>query len=105
MAVPRTAQARISRRALIKGSLAVGTGLVVGFHLPTAGRNAVRAQPGTLTPNQWVSIDRDGLVTIINSVVEMGQGSLTTMPAIVADELDTDLNKIRVNQAPANPKL
>jgi isoquinoline 1-oxidoreductase beta subunit len=105
MAVPRTAQARIGRRALLKGGLAVGTGLVVGFHLPTAGRNAVRAQPGTLTPNQWVSIDRDGLVTIINSVVEMGQGSLTTMPAIVADELDTDLNKIRVNQAPANPKL
>src|SRR5438132_13653784 len=35
----------------------------------------------------------------------MGQGSLTTMPAIVADELDTDLGKVRVDQAPANPKL
>src|SRR5947207_3990068 len=105
MAVPRTAQARISRRALIKGSLALGTGLVVGFHLPLAGRNAPLAQAGALTPNQWVSIDRDGLVTIVNSVPEMGQGSLTTMPAIVADELDTDLGKVRVEQAPANPKL
>ncbi len=105
MATSRMAQGRISRRALIKGSLAVGTGLVVGFRLPMTGRNAARAQAGSLAPNQWVSIDRDGLVTVINSVVEMGQGSLTTMPAIVADELDTDLAKVRVNQAPANPKL
>jgi isoquinoline 1-oxidoreductase beta subunit len=105
MAASRTAQGRISRRALIKGSFALGTGLVVGFHLPLAGRNAPHAQGGAFTPNQWVSIDRDGVVTIVNSVVEMGQGSLTTMPAIIADELDTDLGKIRVNQAPANPKL
>jgi isoquinoline 1-oxidoreductase beta subunit len=105
MAASRTAQARISRRALIKGSFAAGTGLVLGFHLPLAGRHAARAQAGALAPSQWVSIDRDGVVTIINSVVEMGQGSLTTMPAIIADELDTDLDKVRVTQAPANPKL
>ncbi len=98
-------QGRIGRRALIKGGIALGTGLVVGFHLGPAGRRAARAQAGALAPNQWVSIDRDGVVTIVNSVVEMGQGSLTTMPAIIADELDTDLGKIRVTQAPANPKL
>lgn len=93
-----------SRRALLKGGLAMGAGLVVGFRLPRSGRQ-VLAQPASFAPNQWISIDRDGLVTIINSVVEMGQGSLTTMPAIVADELDTDLGKVRVVQAPANPKL
>jgi isoquinoline 1-oxidoreductase beta subunit len=98
-------QGTIGRRALIKGGIALGTGLVVGFHLGPAGRRAARAQAGALAPNQWVSIDRDGVVTIVNSVVEMGQGSLTTMPAIIADELDTDLGKIRVTQAPANPKL
>jgi isoquinoline 1-oxidoreductase subunit beta len=105
MATSRTAQAQISRRALMKGSLAVSTGLVVGFRVPFTGRDAALAQAGAFAPNQWISIDRDGVVTIINSVVEMGQGSLTTMPAIVADELDTDLGKVRVNQAPANPKL
>jgi isoquinoline 1-oxidoreductase beta subunit len=94
-----------SRRTLIKGGLALGTGLIVGFRLPPMRGPAARAQAGSFAPNQWVSIDRDGLVTIVNSVVEMGQGSLTTMPAIVADELDTDLGKIRVVQAPANPKL
>src|SRR5438876_389060 len=106
MATLRTAQAGISRRALIKGGLAVGTGLVVGFRLPVTGRGTALAQAtGVFAPNQWIKIDRDGLVTIVNSVPEMGQGSLTTMPAIVADELDTDLGKVRVEQAPANPKL
>jgi isoquinoline 1-oxidoreductase beta subunit len=44
-------------------------------------------------------------VTITNSVPEMGQGSMTTMPMIVADELDADWGKIKVEQAPANPAL
>jgi isoquinoline 1-oxidoreductase beta subunit len=100
------ARATISRRSLLKGGLAVGAGLVVGFPLPLAGRRASAQQAsGVFTPNQWIRIDRDGVVTIVNSVVEMGQGSLTTMPMIVADELDADLDRIRVEQAPANPKL
>ena len=44
-------------------------------------------------------------MTIINSVPEMGQGSMTTMPMIVADELDADWDRIRVEQAPTNPSL
>jgi isoquinoline 1-oxidoreductase beta subunit len=56
-------------------------------------------------PNQWLSIDRDGQVTIVNSVPEMGQGTSTSMPMIVADELDVDLSRVKVQQAPANPKL
>ena len=105
MSAATTGRTALSRRTLLKGGLAVGTGLVVGFRLVPAGRQAALAQSGAFTPNQWISIDRDGLVTIINSVVEMGQGSITTMPAIVADELDTDLGKVKVVQAPANPKL
>src|SRR5262249_24183162 len=105
MSAATTGRTAVSRRTLLKGGLAVGTGLVVGFRLVPAGRQAALAQSGAFTPNQWISIDRDGLVTIINSVVEMGQGSITTMPAIVADELDTDLGKVKVVQAPANPKL
>ncbi len=100
------ARATISRRSILKGGLAVGAGLVVGFPLPLAGRRASAQQASSVfTPNQWIRIDRDGVVTIVNSVVEMGQGSLTTMPMIVADELDADLDHIRVEQAPANPKL
>jgi CO/xanthine dehydrogenase Mo-binding subunit len=93
----------LTRRGLLKGSLAVGAGLVVGFHLPRSAE--AQSKPGLFAPNQWLSIDRDGLVTIVNSVPEMGQGTSTTMPMIVADELDVDLGKVKVEQAPANPKL
>jgi isoquinoline 1-oxidoreductase beta subunit len=94
----------LSRRELLKGGLAVGTGLVIGFRVPLPG--AARAQgAGVFAPNQWIRIDRDSVVTIVNSVPEMGQGSLTTMPMIIADELDADWSKIKVEQAPANPKL
>jgi isoquinoline 1-oxidoreductase subunit beta len=97
---------RISRRALLKGGLAVGTGLVIGFRLPFTPDARVEAQgPGVFAPSQWLRIDRDGVVTIVNSVPEMGQGAMTTMPMIVADELDADFDAVRIEQAPANPKL
>jgi isoquinoline 1-oxidoreductase beta subunit len=57
------------------------------------------------TPSQWLSIDRDGVVTITNSVPEMGQGSTTTTTMIIADELDADWKDVKVVQAPANPAL
>ena len=99
--------AALSRRSLLKGTVAVGAGLVVGFRPLCASRNGVFAQPkpGVFAPNQWLRIDRDGLVTITNSVPEMGQGTSTTMPMIIADELDVDLSKVKVEQAPANPDL
>lgn len=94
------AATRIGRRALLQSGLAVGAGLTIGFRFP----GPARAQtPGVFAPNQWLSIDRDGLVTITNSVPEMGQGSLTTTTMIIADELDADWKKLRVQQAPADP--
>ena len=87
----------LGRRALLKGGVALGAGLTVGFRLFPRGRGATHAQtPGVFTPNQWLSIDRDGLVTITNSVPYMGQGSMTTTTIIIADELDADWKKIRV---------
>ena len=94
--------ARFSRRTLLKGSLAAGAGLVIGFRTPL---EAFAQGSGVFAPNQWLKIDRDGVVTITNSVPEMGQGSMTTMPMIIADELDADWGRIRVEPAPANPKL
>jgi isoquinoline 1-oxidoreductase beta subunit len=95
----------LSRRDLLKSGLAIGAGLVVGFRVPVRPRGAWAQGTGVFAPNQWLRIDRDGVVTIVNSVPEMGQGSLTTMPMIVADELDADWDRVRVEQAPANPKV
>jgi isoquinoline 1-oxidoreductase beta subunit len=96
----------LGRRALLKGTLAAGAGLAVGFRvLPETAGPAGGRERGVFAPNQWVRIDRDGVVTIVNSVPEMGQGSLTTMPMIVADELDAPWEAVRIEQAPANPGL
>ncbi len=92
----------ISRRTLFKGGLAVGAGLAIGFHLP-AGRRPARAAAAAFAPNAWVRIDREGIVTIVNPQSEMGQGTLTTMAMIVADELEADWSAVRVEQAPADP--
>jgi len=97
-------KAMVTRRAVLKGGLALGAGLGLGLHIPI-GDAAAAQGAGVLAPSQWLTIDRDGIVTIVNSVPEMGQGSLTTMPMIVADELDADLAQVRVEQAPANPAL
>src|SRR5437588_12103136 len=97
---------KLTRRALLKGGAALGAGLVIGFRLPLdAAAQPAPATPGVFAPNQWLRIDRDGVVTIVNSVPEMGQGSLTTTSMIIADELDAVLDNVRVEQAPANPAL
>ena len=93
----------LTRRTLIKGGAAAGAVLAIGF--PLVARRAGAQTTGVFAPNQWLRIDRDGIVTIVNSVPEMGQGSLTTTSMIIADELDTALDKVRVEQAPANPAL
>jgi isoquinoline 1-oxidoreductase beta subunit len=95
----------LSRRTLLKGGLAVGAGLTIGFGLPGACRRALAQMTWEFAPNQWLRIDRDGVVTITNSVPEMGQGTMTSMPMIVADELEAPWDKVRVEQAPVNPTL
>jgi len=95
---------RITRRALLKGGAIFGAGLVVGFGPPLRGGRAAAQGATVFAPNQWLRIDADGLVTIVNSVPEMGQGTSTAMPMVVADELDADLSRVRVEQAPADPK-
>src|SRR6059036_1284696 len=98
----RAMKTLVSRREILKGGLAVSAGLTIGFALPI---RALAQTPGVFAPNQWLRIDRDGVVTITNSVPEMGQGSLTTTPMIIADELDAKLENVKVEQAQANPAL
>src|SRR5262249_61645485 len=100
----KTMTLTLTRRTLLKGGLTVGAGLVIGFELPLS-RQARAQQAGVFAPNQWLKIDRDGLVTITNSVPEMGQGTMTSMPMIVADELEPDWGKIKVAHPPATPPL
>src|SRR5262249_23445589 len=97
----RAMTTRVSRRTLLRSGLALGAGLTIGFQVP-ATRGAL-AQGRVFAPNAWVRIDRDGIVTIVNEKSEMGQGTLTTMAMIVADELEADWSKVKIEQAPADP--
>jgi isoquinoline 1-oxidoreductase subunit beta len=93
----------VSRREFVSASAAAGGGLLVGFALP-AGRWGAPQAPGAATtpfePNAFIRIDRTGQVTLIMHKVEMGQGTYTSMPMLLAEELEIDLSDVRLEHAP-----
>ncbi len=86
-----------TRRGFLAGA---GAALVVGFTLPHAGR--ALAAEASFTPNAWLRITPDNRITVICGSAEMGQGVLTAIPQLMAEELDADWTTVRVEQAPAN---
>jgi len=95
----------LSRRRFLRSSaLAVG-GLVLGVYLPQLARGARpgEANATTFKPNAFVRIGADESVTVIANHSEMGQGIYTGLAMIVAEELDADWSKVRVESAPADP--
>jgi isoquinoline 1-oxidoreductase beta subunit len=93
-------QTLTSRRDFLKTGAAAGGGLVLAVALPNAlGRGTVAAAT-TAMPNAWVKIGSDDTITIISARSEMGQGVYTALPTLVAEELEVDLGKIKVEIAP-----
>ena len=90
----------VSRRTFLKVASVAGGGLMLGFRLPAAdeGRSY-----DSFEPNAWLRIAPDGIVTVIYGRAEMGQGSSTALPMIVADELEADWTTVRWEQADAHP--
>jgi len=94
------ANGSLDRREFLKRGVAGATGLVVGFYLP--GRNDVfGAGDAPEVINAWIQISPDDEITIIESQSEMGQGVATSYPMMIAEELECDWKKIRVEFAPA----
>jgi isoquinoline 1-oxidoreductase beta subunit len=90
-----------SRRTFLKTSAIATSGLMVGLVLPGAKIEALAA--GTVyTPNAWVHIADDNTITLISARSEMGQGVYTSLPMLIAEELNVDLNQIKVDIAPPN---
>ncbi len=88
-----------SRRDFIKASATVGGGLMLGVMMPGAVRETKAA--GTLyTPNAWVHISDNNEITLLSARSEMGQGVYTSMPMLIAEELNVDLHQIKVAFAP-----
>jgi isoquinoline 1-oxidoreductase beta subunit len=96
-----------SRRAFLKTSVAFSGGLVLGLYLPGSVSPAEAEEKADsdsgFAPNVWLKIGADDSVSIIASAMELGQGSMTAMPMFVAEELDVDWKKVRVEWAGADP--
>src|SRR3989442_515656 len=84
---------KISRRSFVIGTAAVGGGLALGLHIPLGGR-VVRAQDGSPEVTAWVVIRPDDTVVIRIARSEMGQGTLTGLAQLVAEELECDWAKV-----------
>lgn len=85
-----------TRRAFLQA----GSALTIGFSL--AGHAGRLGAATTFAPNAWLRITPDGRVTVVCGSAEMGQGVLTAIPMLVAEELDADWNSVRVEQAPVD---
>lgn len=107
-----------SRRAFLKLGAAAGGGLLLGFSVSAGAQGDAQTrksivggdgneaqQDGVFGPNAFIQIDRTGKVTLIVPKVEMGQGVYTSIPMLIAEELEVPLDSVTVDHAPPNEKL
>jgi CO/xanthine dehydrogenase Mo-binding subunit len=98
----------LNRRDFLKTGAAGSVALVIGFHLsPRAFANQAADQEKK-TPNPleaWIRITPDNNITLILGKSEMGQGIMTALPMILAEELCLDWKRVKIEQAPTNPKI
>jgi isoquinoline 1-oxidoreductase beta subunit len=94
----------VSRRSFLQTSAVASGGLMLGFSVPGP-QGEARAAGMMYTPNAWVHIADDNTITLISARSEMGQGVYTSMPMLIAEELNVDIRKIQVSIAPPNAKV
>jgi isoquinoline 1-oxidoreductase beta subunit len=95
----------ISRRSFIRAGAAAGGGLMLSLRLPIAGGKAEAANAEAFAPNAFVRIDGEGQIVLTMPYVEMGQGTYTSIPMLIAEEMEVTLKQVRLEHAPPNEKL
>jgi isoquinoline 1-oxidoreductase beta subunit len=78
---------------------------MLSLHLPFAGGAAAAPRADAFAPNAFIRIATDGQITLIMPYVEMGQGTYTSIPMLIAEELEIDLEQVRLEHAPPDEKL
>jgi isoquinoline 1-oxidoreductase beta subunit len=95
----------LSRRTFLLTGAAAGGGLLLGFTLPSPFTVRSARAIGSFEPDAFIRIGQDGSVTLTIPQVEMGQGTFTSCPMLLAEELEIDLSQVQVAQAPPSDKL
>jgi isoquinoline 1-oxidoreductase subunit beta len=95
----------LSRRRLLQAGAAAGGGLMLSLSLPFASGEAQAAGADGFVPNAFIRIEGDGHIVLAMPYVEMGQGTYTSIPMLIAEELEVDLEQVRLEHAPPNEKL
>jgi isoquinoline 1-oxidoreductase subunit beta len=95
----------VSRRTFIRAGAAAGGGLMLSLTLPVAGGEAKSGNADAFVPNAFIRIDGEGQIVLTMPYVEMGQGTYTSIPMLIAEELEVDLKHVRLEHAPPNEKL
>jgi isoquinoline 1-oxidoreductase beta subunit len=97
----------LSRRTFLKVSAVAGGGLLLSFILPRriwSSESAGATTAEVFAPNAFVRMDRDGRVTLIMPYVEMGQGTYTSIPMLIAEEMEVDLAQVTLEAAPPDER-
>ncbi len=92
---------KMDRREFIKISSTAGSGLILGFYLPNK-LQGKSLESKIFQPNAWINVQPDNYVKIMVGKSEMGQGVITSLPMIIAEEMDLDWSKVIVEKAPAD---
>ena len=97
----------VSRRAVLTAGAAAGGGLLIGIGFAAAPGDAQAASNAAtaFAPNAFIRIDDQSRVTMVMPYVEMGQGTYTAIPMLIAEELEIDVATVRLEHAPPNDKL
>jgi isoquinoline 1-oxidoreductase subunit beta len=93
----------LSRRNFLVASATVGGGLVLSLSLPFGQSDAAGSE--AFAPNAFIRINSDGQVVLTMPYVEMGQGTYTSIPMLIAEELEVNLKQVKLEHAPPNEKV
>ncbi len=105
-----TVNKNLSRRKFIGLSSMSGVAFTLGFYYPAAAKGVgeiitgFNADEKGIELTAWISINQSGVVTLVNHRSEMGQGSFQAVPQIIAEELEVDLDKVKIIFGPGNNK-
>jgi isoquinoline 1-oxidoreductase beta subunit len=94
--------AHLSRRDFLRAGAATGAGLTIAVYLPGCTPRQSREITAPFQPNAWVRVRTDGSVLLMVDRSEMGQGVSTSLPQLLAEELDVAWDRVFIEQAPAD---